>query len=271
MAELPEIYLIAQQMNTELVGKTITDVEVLQPKCLNLAPDEFSAALKGATVQNVTYKGKWVLTATDRGWLLLCLGMGGEILWVTRQTLPEKRRVIFDFAGPGIASGACLAVNFWWFGYTHYAADLASHEMTAKLGPNAIDLDPAGLRVLLAGRRGAIKAFLLDQGRIAGIGNFYIHDILFQARLHPLRPIQSLSGAETDHLAAAIHDRLQLSIEKGGFAYEQDLYGRKGSFGLDDLQIGYKENKPCPACGAAIQKIKTGGTSGFVCPNCQPL
>lgn len=264
MAELPEIYLIAQQMQAALPGKTFANFEIIQPKCLNIEPEAFTTALNGASIQNVTYRGKWVFTETDRGWLLLCLGMGGEILLVDRTTLPEKRRLIFDFS-----DNTCLAVNFWWFGYAHYAANLTDHKMTAKLGPNALDLDAAGLRALFGGRRGTLKTILLDQDRIAGIGNFYVHDILFQARLHPLRPIQSLSEAEIDSLAESIHDRLTLSIQKGGFAYELDLHGKKGSFSMDDLLIGYKENQPCPVCGTAIQKIKTGSTSGFICPGCQ--
>jgi formamidopyrimidine-DNA glycosylase len=264
MPELPEIYTISQQMQKSLPGKIIAGIEILQPKCLNVEPEVFTAALSGGRINQVTYHGKWVFVQTTQGWLLLCLGMGGEILLVTRETLPEKRRVIFDFDDQ-----SCLAVNFWWFGYTHYTDQLANHKMTACLGPNAIDLDAAGLRSLLQGRRGTLKTFLLDQDRIAGIGNFYIHDILFQARLHPLRPIQSLSESEISALHAAIQDRLGTSIRKGGFSYEQNLYGQKGSFGLEDLIIAYKENKPCPVCGTAIQKIKTGSTSGFICPECQ--
>jgi formamidopyrimidine-DNA glycosylase len=264
MAELPEIYLIAQQMKTELVGKTITGVEVKQPKCLNIPPDLFADALSGTNITDVNYRGKWIFVQTSQGWFFLCLGMGGEILLVNRSSLPEKHRVIIDFA-----DRSCLAINFWWFGYVHYADSLTNHKMTAGLGPNAIDLDFAGLQSLLKGRRGILKTFLLDQDRIAGIGNFYIHDILFQARLHPLRSIQTLSDDDIASLATAVRDRLQLSISKGGFYYELDLYGQKGGFGMTDLVIGYKENQPCLVCGMTIQKIKTGSTHSFICPQCQ--
>jgi formamidopyrimidine-DNA glycosylase len=266
MAELPEIYLISQQMKSGLVGKTISNIEVIQPKCLNISPEAFTKFLVGSQITDVTYRGKWIFCQTNQGWLLLCLGMGGEILLVDRATLPEKWRVIVDFIDK-----SCLVVNFWWFGYVHYTEDLKSHKMTASLGPNAIDLDSAGLEKLLSGKRGQIKTWLLNQSRIAGIGNFYIHDILFQAKLHPLRSIQSLKPFEVNALADAIQSRLQLSIHKGGFAYELDLFGRKGNFGMDDLIIAYKEDKSCPVCGTGIQKIKTGSTSSFVCTNCQPL
>ncbi len=271
MAELPEIYLISQQMKTELVNKTISFVEILQPKCLNLSVDAFTSALVGARLTQVSYHGKWIMVETDRGWLLLCLGMGGEILLVTRASLPEKRRLIFDLTNGDGGPGSCLAINFWWFGYAHYTPELASHSMTSGLGPNAIDLNDEGLSTLLTGRRGQLKSFLLDQDNIAGLGNFYIHDILFEARLHPLRTIQTLTRFEIAALSAAIHHRLQLSIDKGGFAYEQDLYGQKGSFGMTDLLIAYKEGQACPQCGTIIQKIKTGSTSSFVCPQCQRI
>ena len=268
MPELPEIYLLSKQMKGALVGQTITGIEIVQPKCLNLPPDEFIAALDGAKLLDVAYHGKWVMAQTSRGWLLLCLGMGGEVSLVTRETLPGKWRALFDLTDEA-GNKSCLAVNFWWFGYIHYTADLANHKMTAGLGPNAIELDAAGLQALLNGRRGQLKSFLIDQDRIAGIGNFYIHDILFQARLHPLRLIQTLTEAEIAALSEAVRQRLQLSIDKGGFAYEQDLYGQKGAYGMAELVIAYKEGQPCPQCGAAIQKIKTGGTSSFVCPQCQ--
>jgi formamidopyrimidine-DNA glycosylase len=266
MPELPEIYQVAQQMQKELPGKIFDSFEIIQPKCLNISPKKFVSALNNARITEVTYHGKWICVNTSHGWLLLCLGMGGEILLVNRTSLPEKYRLIFDFK-----DGSCLAINFWWFGYSHFTAKLADHKMTAQLGPNAIDVDAACLQEILKKRKGVLKTFLLDQKRIAGIGNFYIHDILFKARLHPLRPVQSLSDAEIRLLHKAIQDRLLTSIRKGGASYEQNLYGQKGGFSMKDLIIGYKEGKPCPKCGTDIQKIKTGSTSGFICTKCQPL
>lgn len=268
MPELPEITVLARQMRAELVGKMITSIEVLQPKCLNVPPEEFVEALAGAQVLDVTHRGKWLFCETTRGWLLLNLGMGGEILLVTRETLPEKRRLLFDFD-----DGSCLSINFWWFGYAHYVrpGELGSHAMTAKLGPNALEVTADDLRTMFRGRRGRVKSFLLDQSKIAGIGNAYVHDILFLARLHPLRTVDTLTDAEVEALAEAIHDGLQPSIDKGGAFYEVDLYGQKGGFTMGDILVGYREGKPCPLCGTPIGKIKTGSTSSFICPRCQPL
>ena len=110
MPELPEITVLARQMKQELVGKTISGIEVLQPKCLNVAERTFVESLTGARLLDVSQRGKWIFVETDKGWLLLSLGMGGEVLLVSRETLPEKHRLVFDFD-----DGTCLAVNFWWW------------------------------------------------------------------------------------------------------------------------------------------------------------
>jgi formamidopyrimidine-DNA glycosylase len=268
MPELPEITVRAREMKKELVNKTIANIEVLQPKCLNVPEEVFIEALTGAQIRDVTHRGKWLFVETSQGWLLMGLGMGGELLLVTRNTLPEKYRLIFDFA-----NGTCLVVNFWWFGYAHYVPkdELESHKMTAKLGPNALDLTIDDLRALLKGRRGGIKSFLLNQARIAGIGNFYIHDILFRAKLHPLRKINTLTDDDISALFQAIRQGLQPSVDKGGAWYELNLYGDRGGFLKEDLLIGYTEDEPCLTCGTPIEKIKTGSTSSFICPHCQPL
>ncbi len=268
MPELPEITVLARQMKVELAGKTLTGIEVRQPKCLNVPEKTFVESLTGARLCDVTHRGKWLFVETTRGWLLLNLGMGGEILLVTRETLPKKHRLIFDFD-----NNTCLAVNFWWFGYAHYVrpGELDSHAMTAKLGPNALDLTTDDLQILLKDRRGRIKSVLLDQSQIAGIGNAYVHDILFLAHLHPLRTVDTLTDTEVDALAKAIRNGLQPSVDRGGAFYEMDLYGQKGGFTGGDILIGYKEGKPCPACGTPIEKIKTGSTSSFICPQCQPF
>ena len=267
MPELPEITVLARQMDAGLTGKTFAAITVDQPKCLNVAAETFTAALTGATVGRTTQRGKWLFVDTDRGHLLLNLGMGGEVWLVTRETLPAKHRLLFDFTDDG-----CLSVNFGWFGYAHYVAagSLADHTMTAGLGPNALELDAAGLRARIGRGRGRIKSLLLDQDVIAGIGNAYIHDILFLARLHPLRSAASLSDAEWAALAAAIRQGLQPSIDKGGAFYETDLYGQHGGFTMDDILVGYKEGKPCPVCATPLVKIKTGSTASFLCPTCQP-
>jgi len=268
MPELPEITCRAREMDENLKGRTIASIEVKQPKCLNATVEAFEVGLVGATIKGTTYHGKWLLTDTSQGHLLINLGMGGELLLVDSDTMPEKWRVRFDFE-----DGNTFAINFWWFGSTHYIGPgkLAEHAMTAKLGPNAIDVFIDEFRELLVGRRGRIKSFLLDQSKIAGIGNAYVHDILFRAKLHPLRTIPTLSDSDIDLLHGSIHAEFKRSIAKGAASYELNLFGERGGFGADDLLVGYREGKACPECGTVIEKLKTGSTTSYICPQCQPL
>lgn len=268
MPEYPEIAARTAEMTKLLTGKTISGIEVLQPKCLNVSEARFREGLVGATLCETVQRGKWLCTDTSQGWLLLNMGMGGEILLVDRARLPEKRRLIFDFT-----DGACLAVNFWWFGYAHYLppGPLDAHAQIAKLGPNVLDISRERFRGLIRGQKGGVKAFLLDQSRLAGIGNAYVHDILWAARLHPLRKLNTLSESEVDALWQGIQDGLRPSVVKGGAFYEVGLTGEKGGFLMEDVLIGYREGAPCPRCATPIVKIKTGGTSSFICPTCQTV
>ena len=266
MPELPEIAVLAGDMQKELVGKTIAGIEVSQPKCLNLPVEEFQAALAGARILAVTAHGKWLQVQTTQGWLLLSLGMGGEVLLVSGEELPEKRRLVFDFE-----DGSRLAVNFWWFGYAHFARNLADHPMVGKLGPDFMSLSLDEFRELLRGRRGGVKSFLLNQKRVAGIGNVYGQDPLFKAGIHPLRSLDSLGDDEIEALWRALRETLQESIDLGGSHWEQNLYGERGGWDSTFFQVAYREGKLCPACGTTVEKIKTGSTSSFVCPQCQPL
>lgn len=267
MPELPEIASRAAEMNSALKGKVISEISVSQPKCLNLPPEELRTNLSGAELQDSSYTGKWIKTRTTRGWMLLNMGMGGEILLLDEKPLPEKHRIIIDFS-----DSTRLSINFWWFGYLHFAAldQLQNHALTAKLGPNVLDLSLEQFSDLCAHQKGRVKAFLLDQSRVAGIGNAYIHDILFMAGIHPMRMMNSLSMEEYSSLYQGIRDGLIPSLQKGGAFYETNLFGQKGGFQMEDILIGYREGQPCPKCGTPIQKIKTGGTSSFICPSCQP-
>jgi len=266
MPEIPEIASRAREMNTALVGKTIQTVQVMQPKCLNLSVEEFQTCLSGSTIAKVGYHGKWIQTEISNGWLLLNMGMGGEILLVQRTTLPEKYRLIVDFT-----DSTCLSINFWWFGYAHFSQDLLSHTLSARLGPNVLDLSREEFRNLTAGQRTNVKSYLLDQSRMAGIGNAYIHDILFLAKIHPLRKLASLSSGELDGLFDSIQAGLLPSLELGGAFYEKDLFGQPGGFTGEKILIGYREHQPCPVCKTPITKIKTGSTGSYICPHCQPL
>ncbi len=225
MPELPEIMSRAKELKAELIGLTIEHITVLQPKCLNLPSAGFIKSLKHAKILDVFSKGKWLLIRTDRGWWLVNMGMGGELLLVTHDSLPKKYRLLFAFSNERV-----LAINFWWFGYSHFVKldQLDQHPMIGKLGPNALEMSPSEFASLIHNQRGRIKSILLDQSRIAGIGNAYIHDILFLSGIHPLRPSNSLNEEEISRLFTAIHKGLEPSLKKGGAWYELNILRQAG-------------------------------------------
>lgn len=143
--------------------------------------------------------------------------------------------------------------------------------MTDALGadPLAEDFTFERFGSLLGSRKTPIKTLLLKQDCIAGIGNYYIQDMLFLARVHPLKPVVLLDHDEKSRIYVAMRAYLQEALELGGAWYENGLDDKPGGF--KQMLIGYREGKPCPVCGTAIRKIKTGSTGGFVCPTCQPL
>ena len=138
------------------------------------------------------------------------------------------------------------------------------HKFVAPQARNAVILTHAPLQA----------ACNLDQHRIAGIGNVYIQDSLFRAKIHPLRPIASLSDGEIAGLWRAIRGVLQESIAAGGLAFELNMYGQKGGWWASSFLTTFREGKPekpCPVCGSATETVRVGNTASYICPHCQPL
>ena len=268
--ELPETIVWSRQMEKELVGKQISGIEVSNPKCLNVSFEEFHKIIVGKSISSVTPRGKWFFVSLGSHLLLFNPGMGADILYFQSSSdLPEKYQIKIDFN-----DGTGITFRVWWFCYLHVVSveNLKDHKMTAALGemPLSESFTLDYFSKLLHKKRGYIKSFLLNQKNVAGIGNFYIHDILFTARIHPLRKIPSLTDAEIKALYNAMQSLLSKSVELGGSSYEKDFYGNKGGFKAEEhFKVGY--NTQCPVCHSHIQKIKTGSTSSYVCPVCQPL
>jgi formamidopyrimidine-DNA glycosylase len=272
LPELPEITVIARQMNKETAGKRVADIEVKQPKNLNMPVQEFVKTAKGKTVNNVSSKGKWIFIKLDPAYcMLINRGMNADVLYFTpNQKLPEKYQFKLTFTDK-----TGFTIQFQWFGYIHFVPEknLNKHKLTARLGISPMDKEFTleHFKKLLVNKKVGIKGFLIDQKNVAGIGNVYIQDILFKAKLHPNRKISTLSEKEINNLYNAIRDVLNRSIQLGGLAYEKDFYGQKGKLTINEFLVGYKTGKPCPTCETPIEKIKTGSTSSYICPKCQPL
>lgn len=212
MPELPEIFNLANQMNMELTGKKISGVEIRQEKCLNIPEKEFEDLVVGTTIGSVTSRGKWIFAKFEPDvYFLLSLGMGGNVLYhKAGETLPDKYQLKFDFD-----DGSILSIGFWWFGYAHAvrANELIIHKMTSSLGILPIDdseFTYENFSAILERKKGTIKSLLISQEYLAGIGNVYIQDILFRAKLHPGRKTSQISEDERKTLFEVVQNNLLL-------------------------------------------------------------
>ena len=228
LPELPEIYILSKQMEKEIIEKKIHEVEIHQPKNLNISPKQFIYSITGKMLSEIYSKGKWLfLKLEPNDYLLINLGMGADLLYFSSNNgLPEKYQFKLSFMDQ---SG--FTIRFYWFGYIHFVAneELNQHKLTAKLGISPLDktFTLEFLQKLLKNKRTRIKSLLLDQKNICGIGNVYIQDILFKANLHPNRKANHISKQEIFNLYNSIKDVLNSSIKKGGLAYEKNFYGHR--------------------------------------------
>lgn len=267
MPEEPDIICRANEMGALLIGKVITNIIISQPKCLNLPQAEFVEQITGAKVLEISHRGKWLLLLTSKGWLLLNLGMGGEILYHSSPKVKsEGVQMLLSFK-----DNSHLSVSFWWIGRIYFTKAPDKHSIIKDLGPNMSDLSLEQFLTVLNGRRGAIKYFLLNQKRIAGIGNSYVHDPLFESNIHPLRKISNLSTGEKESLFFSIQSSFQKIIKQGGAAWEKNLNGIYGNWHESNFLVAYKQGETCPKCNTSISKLRTGQTSSFVCLKCQPF
>jgi len=261
MPELPEIAVIAKQLQEVLPSKTVSTIENHQEKSLNIAFDSFQKTIQHQTIKAVTAKGKWIkiLFITD-DYLAINLGMGGEIYY-NRIHHKTNTKILFS-------SNDYITISFWWFGHVHFVSK-GEHHTFDELGLDLIhqDISANVFKDFMLTNRGSIKNVLLDQKKIAGIGNYYIHDILFLAKLHPLTKTNEVSEAKLVELHKIIVDTFHQAIGEQGSFYEENIYGIKGSFKAD--LVAYKDEKPCPFCKTSIVKIKTSSTTSYICPNCQ--
>jgi formamidopyrimidine-DNA glycosylase len=270
MPELPDICVLAVSMNKALKGKVITGAQVNQPKCLNTTVKKFRNSIQGHRIEDIQQRGKWVILTLDGDYTLaLNLGMGGEVRMHTQDEQPDssRERVVLY-----LNTGEQIWIHHWWFGHVHLfkSSDITKHQQLSKLGPEPLDesFTVQKLSEMLKGKRGRIKSYLLDQSFIAGIGNVYVQDTLWYAKIHPNRTASSLTDTEIKGLHAAIQRVLKQGIKYGGGPGEQDVWGNQGTYSKH-LQVGYRTGKPCPRCKTTIEELRVGSTTSYICSKCQ--
>lgn len=272
MPELPEVETIRRQLAPQLEGRTIRAVEILDPRWTRPEPPvTVESALRGAVVERLGRAGKYLIWSLsgDRH-LLVHLRMTGTLLF-DPDPEPVHTRVRIE-----LDSGHRLVyVDPRRFGTGHLLASAEARDgyLAARLGiePMTPGFTAEHLHAMARGRRAPVKAFLLDQRRIAGVGNIYADEALFRAGIHPLRPAGRLRAGEWARLRDGIEDALAAGIEAKGASIDdfRHLDGARGSF-QDRFLVHLRAGLPCPRCGAIVRKIVVGGRGTYVCERCQP-
>jgi formamidopyrimidine-DNA glycosylase len=269
--ELPEVETIRRHLAPHVEGRRLERLHILDSRWSRpLAPAEMAAAVEGRTVERLSRRGKYLVwELTDDAYLLLHLRMTGTLLLDAPDPTPHTRVQLH------LGDRRLTFVDPRRFG----TGELA-------LGPEALDaffatrlgLEPlqpaftsAHLHALARTSRAPVKAFLLDQKRIAGVGNIYADEALFRARVHPLRPANRLTRAQTAALRDAVIAALEAGIAAKGATIDdfRDPYGVQGTF-QDQFLVHRREGEPCPVCGGSIRKLRAAGRGTYVCETCQP-
>ena len=271
MPELPEVETIRRHLAPHLEGRRLQRLEVLDARwCAPVAGAEVSAALEGRELERLSRRGKYlVFELSDEVFLHVHLRMTGTLLLDPGEA-PAHSRVRFAFPGHEL-----VFVDPRRFGTGELAIGHHAHEafFAARLGLEPFDPEFTAqhLRSLTRRSRAPIKAFLLDQTKVAGVGNIYADEALFRARIHPLRPANRLTLAQCVLLRDAVIASLEAGIEAKGASIDdfRDPDGVQGSF-QDRFLIHLREGEPCLECGRPVRKLRAAGRGTYVCERCQP-
>ena len=270
MPELPELEILKGELRTHVVGQQVQELIIPEGKEGDCPVSQWKAAIEGATIVGVERRGKMLLLQLDSGFsLVIHLMMVGQLLLSSLYDgLPSDVRLVLSFKSDQLTLGQ-VHLKFLRLVPTPEVGKLPE---LSKLGNDPLDqgFDAVVLGDLLAGRRGKIKSFLLDQRRVAGVGNTYADEILFGARLAPTRTASSLDGAEVQRLHESIVRTLRRGIELGGSSEMAFVHldGSKGDF-QEQFQVKGRKGKPCFVCGTPIERISIGGRGTYYCPSCQ--
>jgi formamidopyrimidine-DNA glycosylase len=287
MPELPEVETVARQLEPELEGHRIERLEVYDPRWSRpVAPQELGAAVSGAPITGLGRRGKYLLLglAGDRT-LVMHLRMTGNLVLVEGEQVldPAEGRLLYQ--GERTTEERHLRARFvlndgrevWFtdprrFGEAFLIDDADLPLRFSRLGvePLSDDFTPEELGRVAAGSRAPLKSFLLDQSKIAGVGNIYADEALYRARLHPLSPAGSM---KPEHLAAlrdGIVAALEAGIDAGGSSIDdyRDGRGEKGTM-QERFLVHTREGEPCPSGDGEVVRIVVAGRSTYFCPECQ--
>ena len=269
MPELPEVETTRRGIAPYLIGHRVTALVIRQPRLRWPIPPVLRRKLPGQEIENVERRAKYLLVHTGAGSALLHLGMSGS-LRVLPADVPPGAHDHFDWR---LDSGRILRfTDPRRFGCLLWQAAGTTHSLLAGLGPEPLSeaFDGAQLWKMSRGRNAPVKAFLMDQKIVVGVGNIYAAEALFAAGIHPRRAAGSVSLARYLRLADEVKRILAHAIKRGGTTL-RDFISPDGVPGYfeQELFVYGRAGEPCKVCGTPIRAIVLGQRSTFYCPHCQ--
>jgi formamidopyrimidine-DNA glycosylase len=271
MPELPEVETTINELKPAVVGRNITSVQVFTPRTISGLPaEQFQHDLSGRRIIGIARRGKFLVFSLDNSYKwIVHLRMTGALL------IKKEADAVEKFIRVLIRLDDGTAVHFRdvrRFGRMWLVEDEKCVVGDLGLEPLSADFTPAALAAILKGRATPVKSLLLNQKLIAGIGNMYADEALYQARIHPQREAGSLTKNENRSLFEAIQMVLRKGISNKGAS--TDTYfrpdGNKGAAHLE-FQVAHRKGEECPVCGGPVERITVGQRGTFFCPACQKL
>ncbi len=272
LPELPEVEIIRGQLERELLGARIAACEVALTRLVtHPTPLGYRRGLKGRAIVSVGRRGKYLLFALDgKRELVVHLAMTGSLILSSRGgARPRHTHIVFHLED----GRDLLYVDPRTFGETALLrrGDRRPMRGLDRMGPEPLE-DGFTCECLASALRGTcrVKSALLDQSRVAGIGNIYSDEALHRAGVSPLRRLDTLSPTEIERIHSAVREVLREAISGGGSSVSDyvNLRGERGAF-QDDHRVYRREGEPCPACGTSIRREVISGRSSYFCPKCQ--
>ncbi len=273
MPELPEVETVRRRLAPLLEGRRIEHVEIADPRLTRPHdPSETARELEGERIARLARRGKYLIVRFESGRaLLIHLRMTGSLRHATTGMLPDdphRRAVVNLDDGSDVAYRDVRRFGTW---LLLEPSDVDGY-LEAKVGPEPLarSYRPGNLTARLAGRRAPVKAALLDQRTVAGVGNIYADEALWRARVHPLTPASNLGPDEVKAVHGAVRAALNAGIRHQGSTL-RDYRLPDGSAGSeqDRFNVYGRAGDPCPRCGTPIDKIRVAGRGTWYCPSCQ--
>jgi formamidopyrimidine-DNA glycosylase len=274
--ELPEVETIRRHLAPFVEGQEIERLEVLDPRwCEPAPPSEVAAVVDGRSVERLLRRGKYLdWELAEEVHLVMHLRMTGNILLVpATEDDPGRKHVRVRMELSSGERALFVDPRRFGTGIVLLGDDARDDYFATRLGvePLSPDFTAEALRAQAARRKQPVKAFLLSQERVAGVGNIYADEALFRARIHPLRPVGALKRDQITALRDAVVESLEAGIDAKGATIDDFRHpdGSSGAF-QDRFLVHLREGEPCVRCGRTIVKMRAAGRGTYVCERCQP-